>query len=87
MAVEIVQLLQDVLTIKVTGGLNELEIDQLQAAATQAVARWKKFRVLIMLEDFDGWAGAPRGTAPVSFGSTGRPSKKSQSSGTTSVKL
>ena len=56
MAVEIVQLLEGVLTIKVTGGLNELEIDQLQAAATQAVARRKKFRVLIIREDFAGWA-------------------------------
>ena len=61
MAVEIVQLLRGVLTIKVTGGLNELEIDQLQAAATQAVAQWIKFRVLIILEDFDGRAASPAG--------------------------
>jgi len=61
MAVEIVQLLRGVLTIKVTGRLNELEIDQLQAAATQAVAQWNKFRVLIILEDFDGWAASPAG--------------------------
>lgn len=61
MAVEIVQLLRGVLTIKVTGELSDLEIDQLQAAATQAVAQWNQFRVLIILEEFDGWAASRAG--------------------------
>lgn len=61
MAVEIVQLLQGVLTIKVTGELSDLEIGQLQAAVTQAVAGWNKFRVLIILEDFDRWMSGPAG--------------------------
>ena len=58
-------MLRGVLTIRVTGELNELEIDQLQAAATQAVAQWIKFRVLIILEDFDSRAARPAGDGAV----------------------
>jgi hypothetical protein len=55
MAVEIVKLMQGVLTIRVTRELSQRDIDQLQLATKQAIGQWIKIRVLMILDHFDGW--------------------------------
>lgn len=56
MAVEIVELMQGVLTIRLTGELREQNIDQLRSATKQTIGQWIRIRLLMILDNFDGWA-------------------------------
>lgn len=54
--IEVVQLVRGVLTVKITGRLTAADIGQLRATTRRSVEQWIKIRVLIILQDFDGYA-------------------------------
>jgi len=46
----------DILTIKVTGRLERAELEDVQRSATAAIQKHGPVRILVLSEDFKGWA-------------------------------
>ena len=55
MSAEIASVSGQVLTIKVSGMLTELELTSMQAAAAKIIRTGGKWRLLVLTENFKGW--------------------------------
>jgi hypothetical protein len=55
MGAEIVEVLGDLLTCKVTGRLSEQELAVVQNEVTAIIRQHDSVRILIITEDFEGW--------------------------------
>jgi hypothetical protein len=57
MACEVIELIQGVVSIKLTGELQRADLDQIHTAAHQAVEHSGKVRVHVVVENFKGFDG------------------------------
>ena len=55
MGLEIVDVSDGLMTVKVTGVLKKSELDRAQASAREIIKRHGKVRFLVIVEDFRGW--------------------------------
>jgi hypothetical protein len=55
MGVEIVDVSEGLLTIKITGKLKRSELDRAQQSAIEIIQKQGKVRFLVIAEDFQGW--------------------------------
>lgn len=55
MAFEIPQSADSLVIVKLTGQLNNIDLERMQAAALEAIKQWGTIRVLVLLENFTGW--------------------------------
>jgi hypothetical protein len=51
MAFEIVQLVQHVLTLNVAGHVSSAEVEQIRVATLNALERWRRIRVFVIIDD------------------------------------
>ncbi len=56
-----------ILSAKVTGQLKSAELAQLQKRAAQAIDKLGKVRMLVVVEDFQGWEKGGEGWGNISF--------------------
>lgn len=55
MGIEIVDVSEDIMTLKVTGRLKKSELDRAQQAAIEIIQKHGKVQFLVIAEDFQGW--------------------------------
>jgi broad specificity phosphatase PhoE len=55
MGIEIMEVSEDLLTVKVTGKLKKSELDRAQQTAIEIIRKHGKARFLVIAEDFQGW--------------------------------
>jgi hypothetical protein len=55
MPFEVIESSGSLVSVKIKGELKKSELDQIQALAIELIKRWGKVRVLVILEDFQGW--------------------------------
>ena len=55
MGIDILGTSGGVITVRMTGELKKAEFDLIQSMAPEAIKRWGKIRVLLIVEDFQGW--------------------------------
>lgn len=55
MPFEVIESSRGLVIVRIKGELKKSELDQIQTLAIEVIKQWGKIRVLIILEDFQGW--------------------------------
>ena len=61
MALEVMELIRGVVSVKITGELKKSDLYQMRAAILQGSKQWRRIRLRVMVENFTGCEASPDG--------------------------
>ena len=72
MALEVMELIRGVVSVKITGQLKKSDLHQMRAAILQGIKQWSRIRLHVIVENFTGCEASPDGDDVQVLGEHGR---------------